>query len=134
MGNSGGGTASYYAACMDERIKIVMPSCAVCTFKDSIVWKRHCICNYIPGIAKYFDMGDIACLIAPRPIVMVSGRTDIGFHIDGALEAYETIEKIYKKAGAGNNCKMVIGDAGHRFYADLSWPEFNKLAGWKKGK
>lgn len=132
MGNSGGGTASYYAACLDERIKIVMPSCAVCTFKDSIVWKRHCICNYIPNIAKYFDMGDIACLIAPRPIVMVSGKTDIGFHIDGALEAYETIEKIYKKAGAADKCKMVIGEEGHRFYADLSWPVFNELSGWKK--
>lgn len=134
MGNSGGGTAAYYAGCMDERIKTVMPSCSVCSFRHSIVWKRHCACNYIPGIAKYFDMGDIACLIAPRPLIVVAGKTDIGFHIDGSLEAFETIKKIYKKAGAENNCRLVVGEEGHRFYAKQAWPVFAELSGLKKGE
>lgn len=130
MGNSGGGTAAYYAACIDERIKIAMPSCSVCTFKDSIVAGRHCMCNYIPNIAKYFDMGDLACLIAPRPLVMVSGEKDNGFHIEGCRESYDIIERIYKAAGAENNCRLVVGDEGHRFYADLSWPVFKELSNW----
>ena len=131
MGNSGGGTATYYAACMEERIKIAMPSCAVCTYYDSIISKRHCMCNYIPNIGKYFDMGDLACLIAPRKLVMVSGEYDTGFDIAGARKSYDTIERIYKKAGAPDNCKFVVGPEGHRFYADLSWPVFNELSGWK---
>lgn len=130
MGNSGGGTATYYAACMEERIKIAMPSCSVCTFMDSIVSKRHCMCNYIPNIAKYFDMGDLACLIAPRKLVMVSGEHDIGFDIEGARKSYDTIERIYKKAGAPDNCRFVVGNEGHRFYADISWPVFKKLSQW----
>ena len=32
MGNSGGGTSSYFAACIDERIKVSMPSSSFCTF------------------------------------------------------------------------------------------------------
>lgn len=132
MGNSGGGTATYYAACMEERISIAMPSCSVCSFKDSIVWKRHCACNYVPNIAKYMDMGDMACLIAPRPLIVVAGKLDHGFHINGSLEAYDTIQKIYKKAGAENNCRLVVGEEGHRFYADLSWPVFAQLTGWKE--
>ena len=131
MGNSAGGTAAYYEACMDERIKIVMPSSSVCAYRRSITVKRHCICNYIPGIAKYVDMGDLACLIAPRKLVMVSGQEDSLFYFDGALDAYSTIEKIYKKAGAVGNCRMVVGAGGHRFYADLSWPVFRELSGWK---
>ena len=130
MGNSGGGTTTYYAACMDERIKIAMPSCSVCTFKDSIVAGRHCMCNYIPNIAKYFDMGDLACLIAPRPLVMVSGEKDPGFLISGSRETYRTIEKIYKAAGAEDKCRLVVGDEGHRFYADISWPIFKELSNW----
>lgn len=130
MGNSGGGTAAYYAACMEERISIVMPSCSVCTFAESIVAGRHCTCNYIPNIAKYVDMGDLACLIAPRPIVMVSGENDTGFHIAGCREAYATIEAIYKKAGAADQCRLVVGPEGHRFYADLSWPVFRELSQW----
>lgn len=132
MGNSGGGTASYYAACMDERIKIVMPSCGVCSYKESILALKHCTCNYIPNIAKYVDMGELACLIAPRQLVMVSGEKDHGFFIAGAREVYKTIETIYKKAGAENNCRMVTGSEGHRFYADISWPVFNELCKWQQ--
>lgn len=130
MGNSGGGTAAYYAACMDERIKIVMPSCSICTYRDSIVIGRHCTCNYIPNIAKYVDMGDLACLIAPRPIVMVSGEKDNGFAIEGSRKQYKVIEKIYKAAGAEDKCRLVVGPEGHRFYADLSWPVFKELINW----
>lgn len=131
MGNSGGGTATYYAACMDERIKIAMPSCSVCTFDQSIGIMRHCSCNYIPRMAKYLDMGDIACLIAPRKLVVVAGEQDNGFHIKGSREAYSTIEKIYKKENCENNCRLVVGSEGHRFYADPSWKVFNELSGWK---
>ena len=130
MGNSGGGTTSYYAACMDERIKIVMPSCSICTYEKSINACVHCTCNYIPNIAKYVDMGDLACLIAPRPLVMVSGQFDKGFNIEGCKKAYATIEAIYEKAGAKDKCRMIIGPEGHRFYADLAWPVFEELADW----
>ncbi len=130
MGNSGGGTATYYAACMDERIKIAMPSCSVCNYNRSITAKRHCMCNYIPNIAKYVDMGDLACLIAPRKLVMVAGKQDTGFFIEGARAAFDTIEKVYEKAGAKGNCKLVVGEEGHRFYAKPSWPVFKELSQW----
>ena len=130
MGNSGGGTATYYAACMDERIKIAMPSCSVCDFSQSIGIMQHCVCNFLPNMANYFDMGDLACLIAPRKIVDVMGMTDVGFLIEGSLSAYDKIEKIYAKAGCPDNCKRVIGKDGHRFYADPSWKVFRELSGW----
>jgi len=70
------------------------PSCAVCTYKRSITAKRHCACNYIPGIAKYLDMGDLSCLIALRKLIVVAGAQDNVFFIDGVREAYSTIEKV----------------------------------------
>ena len=130
MGNSGGGTATYYAACLDERIKVAMPSCSVCTYKRSITAKKHCACNYIPGAAKYFDMGELSCLIAPRKLIVVAGEQDNGFFIDGVRDAYATVEKVYEKAGAARNCQFVVGSEGHRFYAEQSWPAFKALSGW----
>ena len=97
LGNSGGGTATYYSACYDERIKIAIPSCAVCTFKDSIADMWHCTCNYIPHMAEYFDMGELACLIAPRKLALINGGVDPIFPIKGTQEVYKVIEKIYKK-------------------------------------
>ena len=127
MGNSGGGTCSFYAACYDERIKIAMPSCSVCTYRDSIAAMRHCDCNYIPGIARYFDMGDLAVLIAPRPFIIVAGIEDAIFPIAGVNETFDTVQRIYKKAGAENNCRLIVGDGGHRFYADPAWDVFRSF-------
>ena len=132
MGNSGGGTTTYYAAAMEERIKIAMPSCAVCTFEQSIGIMRHCDCNYLPNMQKYFDMGELACLIAPRKLVVVNGKDDNGFLLPGALDAYDVIRRIYEKAGCKDNCRQVIGEEGHRFYANPSWDVFRELSGWEE--
>lgn len=127
MGNSGGGTATFYAACMDERIKMAMPSCAVCTYKSSIGKVHHCSCNHIPKAALYFDMGDLGGLIAPRPYVIINGIEETSFPDYGVRECYEISKKLYEAAGAPDNIALVTGPAGHRFYADLAWPVFKKL-------
>lgn len=122
MGNSGGGTATYYAACIDERIKLAMPSCAVCTYKHSIVAMKHCVCNFIPNIAKYFDMGDLGGLIAPRKLIVVNGKSDDIFPEAGVKESFDIIKSLYTAAGVPENCALVTGSGGHRFYADDAWP------------
>ena len=129
MGNSGGGTATYYAACIDERIKVAVPSCAVCTFKDSIAAMKHCVCNFVPNIAKYFDMGDMAGLIAPRKLIVVNGKDDPIFPKHGVAESYEIIKRMYAAAGVPDNCTNVTGNGAHRFYADDTWPLLHKMAG-----
>lgn len=127
MGNSGGGTATYYTAAIEPRIKVAMPSCAVCAFDHSIGIMRHCDCNYIPRMIKYFDMGEVACMIAPRPLIVVAGAKDTAFLLEGTKKVFSVIEEIYKKEGAPDNCKLIVGPEGHRFYADLSWPVFRKM-------
>lgn len=127
MGNSGGGTATFYASCIDERIALSMPSCAVCTFEDSIMAMHHCPCNYVPNIRKYFNMGDLGCLIAPRKLVMVCGKNDPIFPIEGAVKSFETIKKAYAAAGKEALCHLVIGDGGHQFYPDDAWPIVHKI-------
>jgi dienelactone hydrolase len=130
MGNSGGGTITYFSACLDGRISIAMPSCYVCTFRDSIGRIDHCADNYIPGILRYFEMADLGGLIAPRPLIVVAGRDDPIFPINGVEEAFEVIRQIYHAAGAPDQCRLIIGEGGHRFYAAQSWPLFRALAGW----
>lgn len=130
MGNSGGGTATYYTACLDKRIKVAMPSCAVCTYETSIIPLQHCVCNYIPNILRYFKMRDLAGLIAPRPLIIVAGYEDTIFPIEGVRDAFNTIEKIYNSVGAGDKCKLVVGNGGHRFYPDDAWPVFESMIKW----
>ena len=132
-GNSGGGTATYYLACIDERIAYAAPSCSICSYETSIAAMPHCMCNFIPYVRKYFEMSDIACLIAPRKLVVAAGMEDSIFPIEGTKKNFDGIKAIYSAAGAADNCALVVGDKGHYNYADLIWSKLYDL-GLKKSK
>ena len=119
VGHSGGGTATYYSACYDSRIKVVIPNCSICTYRDSIGDMWHCTCNYVPKMAKYFDMGELSALIAPRKLIVSHGKTDPIFPIKGTYEVYSVIEQIYKKAGAEDNCVLLQHEGKHYFDKQL---------------
>ena len=128
MGNSGGGTATFYSAALDKRIKAAIPSCAFATFSGSIGAMYHCACNYVPGISKYFDMAEIAGLIAPRPLVIVSGNEDKIFPLPTAEHEFSRLEELYYRNSAfPGNCVHVKGDGGHRFYEEPAYEEFMRL-------
>ena len=128
LGTSGGGTATYYAACYDKRIKVAVPTCALSTYKDSIGDMWHCTCNYIPSIAKYFDMGELSALIAPRKLLVCNGEIDPIFPLSGTKEVYSVIEKIYEKEGVPENCQLkVYPNKPHYFDKEITFPALNKL-------
>jgi hypothetical protein len=102
-----------------------MPSSYFCSFDDCIGAIHHCACNFIPNIRLFFDMGDLAGLIAPRPLVVVSGIEDPIFPQLGVQKAYKEARRMYAGAGAMDKLRLVVGEGGHRFYADLGWEAMN---------
>ena len=126
-GNSGGGTATYYLSCLDERITVSAPSCSICPYEHSIAAMPHCLCNHIPSIRKYFEMGDLAALIAPRKLVIAAGEKDPIFPIEPTKKCFEHIQYIYRCAEVPNNCALVIGDNGHYNYAELLWAKIHQM-------
>ena len=127
MGQSGGGTAVYHAAAIEPRIKSVLASGSFNRYDRSILPIHHCSCNYVPGMLEHFEMPDLAMLIAPRPLLIVCGRYDDIFPLEGVYEAFETAKQIYRAAGNEDACKMVIGEGGHQFYPDVAWPIFETM-------
>ena len=132
-GNSGGGTASFYSACFDKRIKLCVPSCSFCSYETSIMSIYHCACNFIPRAYEYFEMQDLSCLIAPRPLAIVAGEKDHIFPIDGVRKGFETVQAVYALAGAEANCRLVETPMAHWWCEDIVWEtiaqETQKL-GW----
>jgi dienelactone hydrolase len=121
MGNSGGGTVTMFSVALLDRIAFAMPSCSFCTFRDSIMSIWHCADNYVPGLYCRADMSDIMGAFAPKPIVIVAGESDDIFPIAGTRQAYADLQRIYAAAGASQRCHLVVGEGGHRFYADKAW-------------
>ena len=132
-GSSGGGTASYYATCYDERIKLAAPNCSFCPYPESILDIWHCSCNYIPSAYKWFDMQDLSALIAPRRLLVVAGEQDDIFPIQGVERGFGVVQEIYAAAGAADNCRLVKTPKGHYWCMDIMWPailEECKKLGW----
>jgi hypothetical protein len=93
----------------------------------------HCSCNFIPHAYEWFEMQDLACLIAPRKLVVVAGELDEIFPIDGVETGYKTVKEIYKKEGVENNCRLIKTPKAHWWCEDIIWnaihEEVNNL-GW----
>ena len=120
--------------CYDERIKTAVPTCALSTYRDSIGAMWHCTCNYIPKMAQYFDMGELATLIAPRKLIVCVGEIDPIFPLSGTKEVYSVIEKIYEKEGVRDNCRLIVfPDKPHYFDKNTVFPAIIKSRVGGKG-
>ena len=122
VGNSGGGTTAIYSGAILDRLTHVMPSSCFSTYKDSILALPHCQCNYFPDMLHWGEMGDLAGLCAPKYLVIVNGKDDAIFPIAPAQAEFQRTMLIYQAAGFPDRCRMVIGNAGHRFYKADAWP------------
>ncbi len=114
-GNSGGGTTTFWLSALEESLDIVMTGCYFCSFADSLMAIRHCECNYVPGATRYFEMGDIACLIAPRPQLFIQGEFDDIFPIAAARQEYDTVQAVYAALGITDRIAMAVHPTGHAY-------------------
>ena len=127
MGNSMGGTVSFYAACVEPRITLAVVSCSFCTFADSWLSLPHCACGYLPGIAQVADMPDLAGLIAPRHLLIVAGKKDAIARFEGVEKGFRLAREIFAAAGSRDRVQLLAAEGGHRFYPDLAWPAVSKV-------
>ena len=67
--------------------------------------------------------GDIAALIAPRPLCLVNGRYDPIFPVQGAIEQFETVKRAYEANGRADACQLIINPGEHTYHlpSSLDW-------------
>ena len=128
-GHSGGGTTALFLSALDERIKTVIVSGYFNSFRGSILAMEHCECNYVPGILKLAEMGDIAALITPRPFCAINGEKDEIYPVAFAREQFETVHKAYELHNANHACNLSIHSGGHAYNNQVSRDWFSE---WMK--
>ncbi len=114
-GNSGGGTTTFWLGAIEESLDVVITGCYFCSFADSLMTIRHCECNYVPGAARLFEMGDIASLMAPRPQLFIQGEFDDIFPIAAARQEFNTVQQVYASLDIGDRVQMAIHPTGHAY-------------------
>ena len=118
-GLSGGGLQTLWAAALDERIRCAVISGYLYGYKESILdLHTNCACNYVPHLYEYVDMGDIAALIAPRPLLVETGTRDPLNGASGLANVrsqLRIIRRAYRLLHAGNLVKHDIFEGEHRW-------------------
>ncbi|MBN1291481.1 MAG: hypothetical protein JXB48_06545, partial [Candidatus Latescibacteria bacterium] len=123
VGLSGGGMMTMYTTALDDRIKRALISGYVTEASGSILGVRHCSCNYIPRLNLWADFPDVAGLIAPRMLIVQSGRKDAIFPIESVRAACNKIEKVYGVYNKADNFTFHIHEGYHAFWS----PSLDKL-------
>jgi dienelactone hydrolase len=126
VGLSGGGLQVLWASALDTRIKCVVISGYMYGYKQSLLDEpSNCSCNYVPHLYEYVDMGDIAALIAPRPLLIETGDKDFFNGADGlenVLPQVAIIQQAYSVTNQEQLMKHDIFNGGHRWNGVESIP------------
>ena len=122
LGFSGGGMQCLFLSAVDDRIRLAVVSGYFYGYRDSLLRQSwNCSCNYVPHLWEYFDMGDIASLIAPRPLLIQScldDRQNGPRGIENVMEQMKTLRVAYRLLGAERRLIHEICDGGHRWHGE----------------
>ena len=125
-GHSGGGTTALFLSALDERITTVVVSGYFNSFRGSILAMEHCECNYVPHLLELAEMGDIACLLAPRPFCAINGEKDEIYPVVHAREQFEVVRRAYELHNMSHACQLSIHSDGHAYNNPVSRDWFSE--------
>lgn len=116
-GISGGGSTTWFTAAVDDRIAAAAPICSTYTFGSQAahwVAAGQCDCIYFNN-TFLVDFPVVGALIAPRPLLICSGRKDGDFPPDGYHEVYRRSKRIFDLHDGKDSerIKEVDDDCGH---------------------
>ena len=140
-GASGGGHNTMYVSALDERVKVSIPVCYVNAFEYLLEAMRgynwvggQDLCNQVPRILSYADMGDICALVASRPLMIINATQDPMFPTDGARQAAARAQRIYNLLGVSDRIRLTLVDAGHGYDQQMRQAAYGWFTKWLKGE
>jgi dienelactone hydrolase len=125
-GLSGGGLQTLWLAALDDRVTVAVISGYLYGYKESLLaLSDNCSCNYVPHLWEYADMGDIAALIAPRPLLIETGDKD---GLNGAnglanvTSQVDVVRRAYRLLGAEDRLYHDIFSGEHLWHGVRALP------------
>jgi dienelactone hydrolase len=117
VGFSYGATTTLFLAALDERVRAAVLSGYLSSWQaaHAVPWNM-CGSQVLPGLLDAFEHVDIAALVAPRPILVESGRADPIFPIAAATETVHALERLYAHLGAPRALAHHVFDGAHEWH------------------
>lgn len=117
-GFSGGGLQTLWLAALDDRVACAVISGYFHSCRDAVMRTNFCGCNFVPHLWQTAELGDIAALIAPRPLLVETGRRDPLNGRRGTADTREQLEKTraaYRLLGCPERLRYYEFDGVHTY-------------------
>jgi dienelactone hydrolase len=124
MGMSMGSTRTWWAAALDERIRVAVSVACLTRYQNLIAHgevHRHGIYYYVPGMLKEkIDSESVIGLIAPRAHLTLTGDQDAGSPADGVRTINAFQEHLYKLYGREDRFRgLIYRGIGHAYTPEM---------------
>lgn len=129
-GISMGATRSWWLMALDERLKAGVAVACLTRYRDLILHeglKQHGIYYYVPGMLNHFDTEAVIALVAPRPILFLTGDKDQGSPVDGIRTIESKVRSAYRLYEKENDFQSVVyPNVGHEYLPGM----WERMLGW----
>ncbi|MBS1790289.1 MAG: acetylxylan esterase [Acidobacteria bacterium] len=122
-GESGGGTQTFLLMAVDDRIKLASPVNMV-----SFLMQGGSLCENAPNLRIDTNNVELASLMAPRPMLMVSATGD--WTKNTMTSEYPAVRSIYRLFGAEDKLTAVQMDAPHNYNQQSREAVYGWFAHW----
>lgn len=98
-GISMGATRTWWAMALDERLTAGVAVACLTRYQELIKndsLRAHGIYYFVPGFLNHFDTEAVIALIAPRPVLFMTGDKDEGSPPDGIRVIEDAVRKVYR--------------------------------------
>jgi dienelactone hydrolase len=122
-GMSMGCTRAWWLAAIDDRVKAVVGVACFTRYTELIAHgnlRKHGIYYFVPGVLSHFDTEAIYSLVAPRPMLMLSGDQDGGAPTDGVETLERKLGAVYRLYGTPDRFRSVVYEkTGHEYLPEM---------------
>jgi dienelactone hydrolase len=122
-GMSMGSTRAWWLAAVDERVSAVVAVACLTRYQNLIAHgdlRQHGVYYFVNGLLRHFDTEGVLALIAPRPLLALTGDLDSGSPADGVRALERAVGATYQALGAGDRFRSVLySDIGHVYTPEM---------------
>lgn len=130
MGNSYGGRTTMWFSIFDERIKAVVATGSMNTFRERSLKLASCAIQSLPGVLKYCDIAELFCLIAPRALQLQAGKLDKLITPEDRDMIAAKVKSAYQKSSCPDKYEYILHEDGHFLLWEYAEPFLKKHLGF----
>ena len=120
-GMSMGCTRAWWLAAIDERVQVIVGVACFTRYTELLAHaKSHGIYYFVPGLLRHFDSEAIMALVAPRPMLQLSGDQDHNAPPDGVEVLEKKLAAVYGLYGQPQKFRSVLySQTGHEYLPEM---------------